>query len=205
MNRKAIFDRVKAMLGRGFTTTEVAQLDAAIDEATGTPAPAPIKAKRATSEAGIELIHSFEGLAVKRPDGKIEAYPDPGTGGEPWTIGWGSTGVDPFNGGRIRKGTVWTRAQCDERFKQHLAQFEQAVINGIGKSATSQPQFDAMVSLCYNIGPSAFGGSTVLRKHNAGDFPGAAKAFLMWNKAGGKVMNGLTRRRTAEAKLYGGG
>lgn len=158
-----------------------------------------------TSEAGIELIHSFEGLAVKRPDGRIQAYPDPGTGGEPWTIGWGSTGVDPFNGGRIRKGTVWTREQCDERFVSHLAQFEKAVTEGLAARPASQEQFDAMVCLCYNIGPAGFARSSVLRKHRIGDYPGAAKAFLMWNKAGGKVMRGLTRRREAEAALYRSG
>lgn len=170
------------------------------------PSPQPkSENRRATSAAGIALIHSFEGLAVVRPDGKVEAYPDPGTGGEPWTIGWGSTGEDPFNGGRIRKGTIWTREQCDERFKQHLAIFEKAVTDGIGGKPASQAQFDAMVSICYNIGAGAFTGSTLLRLHNAGDFDGAAKQFRRWNRAGGRVMKGLTRRREAEEKLYRGG
>lgn len=158
-----------------------------------------------TSEAGIELIHSFEGLHKVRPDGRIEAYPDPGTGDDPWTIGWGSTGIDPFNGGRIREGTVWTREQCDQRFEQHLEQFERAVMNGTANRPCSQAQFDAMVSLCYNIGPAGFARSSVLRRHRAGDYAGAAKAFLMWNKAGGRVMRGLTRRREAEAALYRSG
>ncbi len=62
-----------------------------------------------------------------------------------------------------------------------------------------------MVSLCYNIGPANFAKSSVLRLHKVGDFPGAAKAFLLWNKANKRVMKGLTRRREAEAQLYRSG
>jgi len=152
---------------------------------------------------GIALMHSFEGCAKKRPDGRFEAYPDPGSkDGHPWTIGWGSTGPDPFNGGQIRKGTIWTQEQCDMRFAVMLGKYEDGVRQAIGKAATSQLQFDAMVCLCYNIGVGAFQRSTVARKHKAGDFDGAAKAFLMWVKNDGKVMRGLVRRRDAEAALY---
>jgi lysozyme len=164
--------------------------------------PLPPVTHRKTGKAGIDLMHEFEGLHRVRPDGLVESYLCPA---KVWTIGWGATGKDPFNGGNIRKGTVWTREQCDLRFEQHLAQFERAVRDGIGKAATSQAQFDAMVSLTYNIGAAGFARSTVLRRHVAGDFPGAAKAFLMWNKAGGKVLRGLTRRREAEAALYRSG
>jgi lysozyme len=210
--RKPIFDAVRAARhGAAFQHMEVGALNNLLDAfnvpragQAAKPAPA-VAGGRATSEAGIALIHSFEGLAVLRTDGKVEAYPDPGTGGAPWTIGWGSTGMDPFNGGRIRKGTIWTRDQCNERFKQHLAQFEKTVRDGLGGKPANQAQFDAMVSLCYNIGPAAFGGSTLLRLHNAGDFDGAAKQFRRWNRAGGRVMNGLTRRREAEEKMYRGG
>jgi GH24 family phage-related lysozyme (muramidase) len=147
-------------------------------------------------------MHAFEGCEKRRPDGRFEAYLCPA---KVWTIGWGATGADPFNGGKIGKGTVWTQEQCDMRFEQHLAQFEAAVREGIGKAATSQAQFDAMVSLTYNIGAAGFRRSTVLRKHINGDFDGAARAFLMWNKAGGKVLRGLVRRREAEAALYRSG
>ncbi len=157
---------------------------------------------RKTGKAGIDLMHQFEGCAKVRPDGKVEAYLCPAG---VWTIGWGSTGNDPFNGGKIGKGTIWTKEQCDTRFEQHLVQFERAVLDGLGNNPASQAQFDAMVCLTYNIGPAAFARSTVLRKHNAGDFPAAEKAFLMWNKAGGKVLRGLTRRREAEASLYRSG
>jgi hypothetical protein len=59
-----------------------------------------------------------------------------------------------------------------------------------------------MVSLCFNIGPGAFAGSTLVKRFNAGDEPGAADAFLMWRKAGGKVLPGLEARRAAERKLF---
>jgi GH24 family phage-related lysozyme (muramidase) len=198
--RKPIFDAIRAARGKGFDQMEVGAIDNLLD-ALNVPRTGQLAARTVSAE-GIELIHSFEGLHKVRPDGKIEAYPDPATGGEPWTIGWGSTGSDPFSGGKIKRGTVWTRAQADERFRQHLKQFEQAVAEGVGKSAASQAQFDAMVSLAYNIGAGAFGGSTLLKMHNAGDFDGAAKQFLRWNHAGGKIMAGLTRRREAEMRLY---
>ena len=202
---KRLFDTIRTILKRPMTQAEVDAINAAIEPDAPTVKAfneALNKAHRTTSEAGIDLIHSFEGLAKLRPDGKVEAYPDPGTGGDPWTIGWGSTGVDPFNGGKIRKGTVWTRAQCDERFKQHLAQFERAVLDGLAGKPASQAQFDAMVSLAYKIGADAFKRSTLLRKHRAGDFPGAEREFLRWSRAGGKVMTGLVRRREAEAAMY---
>ena len=145
---------------------------------------------------GIKLIQSFEGCARKRADGSYDAYPDPGTGGDPWTIGWGSTGPD------IARGLVWTQQQCDDRFAEHVAQFAANVETAIGGAATTQHQFDAMVSLAYNIGMGNFSASTLLRKHKAGDFAGAAAQFAVWNKAAGKVLAGLTRRRAAEAALY---
>lgn len=144
------------------------------------------------------LIKQFEGCAKRLPDGRLAAYPDPGSGGDPWTIGWGSTGPD------IERGTIWTQEQADARFAEHLAQFAARVDKLLGDVPTTPAQFGAMVSLAYNIGVNAFGKSTVLRKHKAGDYGGAADAFLMWNKAAGKVMAGLTRRREAEAALYRG-
>jgi lysozyme len=148
------------------------------------------------SQACIKLIQQFEGLAKKRPDGLIEAYPDPGTGGEPWTIGWGTTGPD------VKKGTVWTQRQCDERFAAQLAEFADKIARLIGNAPTTQAQFDALVSFAYNVGVANLASSTLLKKHKAGDFKGAAAEFARWNKAGGKVMAGLTRRRAAEATLY---
>jgi lysozyme len=196
MNRRPIFQAVRQLRGgQGFTLAEVALLDAAIDEAIGvilspTPAPPPPVTGRTVSPKGIALIHSFEQC-------RLEAYPDPGSrDGTPWTIGWGSTGPG------IKKGVRWTQAQADARFAEDIARFSAKVAALLGDAPTNQNQFDALVSLAYNIGVGALQKSTVLRKHKAGDYAGAARAFLMWNKNDGKVMRGLTRRRLAESDLY---
>jgi lysozyme len=148
------------------------------------------------SPACVSLVQQFEGCAKKGADGTFNAYPDPGSGGDPWTIGWGSTGAD------IKPGVVWSQAQCDARLTKDLASFAAKVAAAIGSAATTQNQFDAMVSFAYNVGIGNLGSSTLLRLHKAGDYPGAAAQFVRWNKAAGKVMAGLTRRRTAEAALY---
>lgn len=155
-----------------------------------------------TSKQGITLIHSFEGFARKLPDGSVQAYPDPGTGGKPWTIGWGSTTDE--DGKPIEPGTIWSKERADRRFEQHLGQFERQVITALGSSIhnTSQEQFDALVSFTYNVGAGALTSSTLLRMHKAGNHAGAADQFGRWNKAGRRVMAGLTRRRAAEAELY---
>lgn len=144
----------------------------------------------------IRLVQSFEGCERKRSDGRFDAYPDPASGGAPWTIGWGATGAD------VKKGVIWTKKQCDDRFAQDLGKFATRVETAIGGAPTTQHQFDAMVSFAYNAGAGNLGKSTLLKKHKAGDFAAAANEFGKWNKAGGKVMAGLTRRRAAEAALY---
>ena len=153
-----------------------------------------------TSNAGISLMHSFESCARKRKDGMVEAYPDPGTGGAPWTIGWGSTTDE--TGKSIKPGTVWTQARCDSRFGLDLVRFEQGVLKLLGGCPTTQGQFDAMVCLAYNIGLENLRRSTLIRLHKEGAYDEVPAQFLRWNKAAGKVMRGLTRRRQAEAALY---
>jgi lysozyme len=148
------------------------------------------------SDKCIDLVKSFEGYAEKRADGGCDAYPDPGSGGDPWTIGYGSTGGD------IRRGTVWTKQQADERFAHDLGKFGAKVEALLGGALTTQHQFDALVSFAYNVGTGNLTSSTLLKKHRARDFEGAANEFLKWNKAAGKVMAGLTRRRAAERALY---
>ncbi len=201
MNRRPIFQAVKAIRkGQVFTLAEVALLDKAIDEAISdtvwpsAPASPPVAAGRQLGERGAKLMHSFEGC-------KLSAYPDPGSvDGNPWTIGWGSTGPG------IAKGVTWTQEQADARFVQDISErYGKAVNEMLGDSPTTQNQFDALVSLCYNIGIKALRGSTVMRKHKAGDYLGAARAFVMWNKNDGQVMRGLTRRRLAESDLYDDG
>lgn len=192
MKRKPIFDFVRRLLGRGFRQSEVDALDAAIDRAEG----AIQMADRTVSPAGIALIKRFEGCARLRPDRLFEAYPDPGTGGAPWTIGWGATGPG------IGPGTVWARAQCDERLESDLARYAEEVAAAIGEAPTSQAQFDALVSFHYNTG--AIARATLTKLHLAGDFDAAAREFARWKFAGGRAMNGLLRRRSAEAAHYRG-
>lgn len=169
------------------------------------PAPPPVLAApvaqngrpRAIGPDGLALIKRFEGCARLRADGRFEAYPDPGTGGDPWTIGWGATGKG------IRRGTVWTQAQCDARLETDLARFSADVARALGDCPTSQHQFDALVSFHYNTG--AIARATLTKLHKAGRFEAAAAEFGKWVHAGGKRLNGLVRRRTAEASLYAGG
>ena len=190
MNRTPIFATVRHLLARPLREADVRALDSAIDAALELPAPL------AVSPQGVALVRRFEGLAKVRADGMVEAYPDPGTGGDPWTIGWGATGAG------IGPGTVWTRAQCDARLEADLARHAEEVAEAIGDAPTSQQQFDALVSFHYNTG--AIARATLTRLHIAGDHEGAAQEFSRWVHAGGKVMKGLLRRREAEAALYRG-
>lgn len=173
-----------------------------------TPAPVPAPAPAATPDdspaptrprtagpAAAALIRQFEGCAKQCGDGRFRAYPDPGTGGAPWTIGWGATGPD------VGPGTVWTRQQCDARLAQDIARHALEVDRAIGDAPTTAQQFDALVSFHYNTG--AIRRATLTRKHCAGDLTGALKEFSRWTYAGGRVLPGLVRRRAAEAELYG--
>ena len=202
MTRKPLFDTVRAMLGRGLSRHEVQTLDRTLDTASCQPDTAAHDTgePQRISAAGIALIKQFEGCARLRRDGMIEAYPDPGTGGDPWTIGWGATGADHIHGGRIGPGTVWTRAQCDARLESDLRRYADDVAHALGGAPTSQPQFDALVSFNYNTG--AIGRATLTRLHRKGDYAAAMREFARWNRAGGRVLKGLVRRRSAEARLY---
>lgn len=139
-----------------------------------------------TSQAGINLIKSFEGLVLK-------AAPCPA--GVP-TVGYGHTGPDVYN------GKVITAEQAEDLLRKDLAAFERGVLMYLDGVPTTQAQFDAMVSLAFNIGLGGFMRSSVLRHHKAGNRLRAAASFLMWVKGGGKTLPGLVRRRNAERKLY---
>ncbi|MBV9842766.1 MAG: glycoside hydrolase family protein [Sphingomonadaceae bacterium] len=162
----------------------------------GTPA-APHSAAAAgptelkPSEACFKTIMAAEGC-------RLEAYPDPATGGDPWTIGWGTIGEG------IARGVSWTQQQCDERLASDVTDFAAGVAHLLDGCSTSQAQFDALTSFSYNLGLSALGDSTLLRLHRAGDFDAAAGEFGKWIHANGKVMAGLVKRRAAEAALYRG-
>ncbi len=201
MPRKPLFDTVRTMLGRGFSRSEIEALDNSADILLRDSVPCVPSTKTSQGASpsqigpdGIALIRQFEGCAKRRADGMFEAYPDPGTGGDPWTIGWGATGDG------IGPGTVWTRAECDQRLEADLARYARQVARAIGDAPTSQQQFDALVSFHYNTG--AIGKATLTRKHVAGDHAGAAREFDRWVYAGGRVMKGLVRRRAAEQALY---
>lgn len=142
------------------------------------------------SQRGKELIKSFEGL-------ELRAYPDPATGGAPWTAGYGHTGAD------VKPGMAVTQEMANAWLDSDVKRFEDGV-SALLTAPTTQSQFDAMVSLAYNIGLGNFRKSTLLRKHNEKCYTCAANQFLVWNRAAGKVMNGLTRRRNAERAMYMG-
>ena len=147
--------------------------------------------------AGRALIMGFETCARALGGGRFAAYPDPGTGGAPWTIGWGSTGPD------IRPGLIWTQAQCDARFAAEIQRYAAEVARAIGPAPTTQNQFDAMVSFHYNTG--AIARAELTQCHIRGDYAGAKAGFAHWVRDGTRVMPGLVRRRAAEAELYGKG
>ena len=148
-----------------------------------------------TSENGKQFLATWEGVVLK-------AYPDPGTGGAPWTIGVGHTAAagKPV----VVKGMTISRAEAFEILTRDLALFEGYVLQAV-KAPISQAQFDALVSLCFNIGPGNFLKSSVLRLLNAGKKLDAGAAFLLWNKAAGRVMTGLVNRRQAERTLFDAG
>lgn len=143
------------------------------------------------SAAGLDLIKSFEGYLTRLPDGSCQAYRCPAG---VWTIGWGCTeGVKP--------GMVWTKDQAEFALRREIAKFESAV-SRLVTVPLNQHQFDALVSYAYNCGEGALAKSTILKRLNAGDIPGAASAFSMWTKGGGKVLPGLVKRRQREADLF---
>ncbi|EBR2768987.1 lysozyme [Salmonella enterica] len=145
-----------------------------------------------TSEKGIRLIKQFEGCS-------LTAYPDPGTGGDPWSIGYGWT--HPVDGKPVKRGMTIDQVTADRLLKTGLVGYETDVLKVVRVKLT-QGQFDALVSFAYNVGSRALSTSTLLKKLNAGDIKGAADEFLRWNKAGGKVMLGLTNRRKAERDVF---
>lgn len=137
-----------------------------------------------TSPKGIALITEFEGFRSK-------AYQDVvGV----WTIGYGFTlGVQP--------GDTITKEQAKRRLARELESYEAAVM----RACTNEPnqnEFDALVCFAFNVGAAGMAKSSVIKAHNRGDHQAAARAFQLWNKAGGVVYAGLTRRRAAEAALY---
>lgn len=144
---------------------------------------------------GLALIKSFESLQLK-------AYPDPGTGGKPWTIGYGHTyGVKP--------GDTCTETEAEELLLGDLLVAEEGV-DRLVKVPLTEGQRDALISFAFNVGldedtddvAEGLGDSTLLKVLNMGWYDAAADEFKKWNRSGGKVLNGLTRRRKAEEDLF---
>jgi len=139
------------------------------------------------SQDGLELIKSFESLCLMAYMPTPDDVP---------TIGYGSTRG-------VSMGDTCTESEALKMLKEDCSEAEGCVSMAVDVEL-SQNQFDALVSLVFNIGCGAFRGSTLLKLLNSGDFAAAQQQFGRWNKQAGKVLNGLTRRREAEAELFGG-
>lgn len=190
MTSKDIFDYLRRLSGGVLTQAQVVATDKllsidfdAVKKMLGVPELMAVSAK------GIDLICSFEGL-------RLTAYDD-GVG--VWTIGFGT--IKYPNGVRVKRGDTCTLEQAKSYMKHDLIEFEHTV-NSLVKVPLNQNQFDALVSLTYNIGSGAFKGSTLLKKLNLSDYKGAADQFDVWVNAGGKRMQGLANRRAKEKSLF---
>lgn len=139
-------------------------------------------------EAATELAKKYEGC-------KLDAYPDPASGGAPWTIGYGATGQG------IARGVTWTQEQAEAdlraRFKVCGAQVDALVTVPL-----STGQKAALADFVYNLGSGALRSSTLLRVLNVENYTAAAAEFAVWNRAAGRVMPGLVHRRAAEQLLF---
>ena len=143
------------------------------------------------SQAGLDLIKSFEGYLDRLPDGSCRAYLCPA---KVWTIGWGCTAG-------VTEGLIWTKDEAEKGLRTELIKHE----NHVKRLVTveiNQNEFDALTSFCYNVGAGALAKSTLLRCLNKNDRAGAARGFALWNKGGGKVLPGLVIRRQREATLF---
>jgi len=140
--------------------------------------------RRSINRLGLELVKQFEGC-------KLKAYVCPAG---VLTIGYGSTGK------HVKPGMVITQDQADELLRSDLRRFEDGV-SDLCKVATDN-QFSALVSFAFNVGLGSLTTSTLRRMHNEGYYDQAAGQFARWNKGGGRVLAGLTKRRASEAALY---
>lgn len=189
---KQIFDFLRKISGGSLTQKQVDATNGVIATATDSTVADMLGIaidQMVVSLFGIDLICGFEGLRLK-------AYDD-GVG--VWTIGFGTT-IYP-NGIRVKKGDTCTEAQAKAYMAHDLKKFESAINNAV-TVPINQNQFDALVSLAYNIGIGAFSKSTLVKKLNAGDIRGAAEQFDAWVNAGGKRMQGLVNRRAKEKEVF---
>ena len=137
---------------------------------------------------GLELIRKQEGIRLK-------AYPDPGTGGDPWTIGVGHTGKDVHPGLEITEEEAMRLLAADVQGAERCLEREVTV-------ELTQHMVNALVSFIFNVGCGAFHKSTLRKKLNHGDYDGAVHEFRKWVHAGHHVLAGLVNRREAEAREF---
>jgi GH24 family phage-related lysozyme (muramidase) len=140
-----------------------------------------------TSQNGVNLIKSFEGLV-------LHAY-KPVSTEKYWTIGYGHYGSD------VQEGSTISKEEAEQLLKYDLGKYEYGVSQMV-QVPLNVNQFDSLVSFAYNCGLDALRTSTLLKKLNAKDYQGAAKEFDKWVHAGGKVLAGLVRRRAEEKALF---
>lgn len=151
--------------------------------------------EKAAQLASADLVVPFEGYHRKLADGSCSAYPDPGTGALPWTIGFGSTGPD------VKSDTQWTRAQAEGRLTADLKLVTGFVLRSLpANCGINERRLAALLSFVYNVGPGNFRISSVRRYAALNQWGLAAESILLWNKAGGRVLKGLTIRRRAESR-----
>lgn len=139
-----------------------------------------------------QIVAHFEGCV-------LTAYPDPGTGGDPWTVGYGHTGPD------VKPGTVISQATAEGFLRVDLERAADAVLDLLPMSAGWGPnQQAALISFAFNVGRGALEGSTLRRRLLAGEVPTTViqQELPRWNKGGDGVMEGLVRRRAAEVALF---
>jgi lysozyme len=141
------------------------------------------------NDLGIAIIKSFEGC-------KLSAYPDPASGGDPWTVGWGATGPG------IGPGVVWTQEQADDRLAADVAIRAQTVSNFIARTDLTNDQFSSLVCFAYNI--KSWKGTPLFALIRAGKFGEAATHIQLYDMAAGKVLPGLAERRKCETLLFNG-
>lgn len=141
-------------------------------------------------DAGLAFIAEREGI-------RNDAYVDPGSGGEPITIGIGHT-----NPGVIKLGMRWSNEKVMQVFKDEDVPVYEDVINRLVKVPLTQGMVNALVDFVFNEGETNFRGSTLLRLLNVGDYDGADHQFCRWNIASGHVLGGLTTRRALESDMF---
>ncbi|ENV37470.1 hypothetical protein F959_01593 [Acinetobacter venetianus RAG-1 = CIP 110063] len=190
---KAIIEYLRKISGGKLTQKQVDATDKLINVATAYDVAdmlgIAIDSEMTISSEGIQLITSFEDLRLKAYDDSVGV----------WTIGYGTT-IYP-NGVAVKKGDSCTLEQAKSFFQHDLRRFQTAVNDSVSVPL-SQNQFDALVSLAYNIGTNAFKTSTLVKYLNALDYKAAADEFPKWNRGGSKVLKGLVRRREAERALF---